>query len=33
VLLSLLTIWGLGFAIKGTRIVISHFTGGGGSAA
>lgn len=33
ILLALLAFWLVSFGIKITRIVISHFTGGGGSAA
>ena len=33
VLLAILTAYGVGFAIKGVRIVASFFTLGGGSAA
>lgn len=30
---AIIAAWGVAFAIKGTRIAVSHFTGGGGSAS
>jgi hypothetical protein len=33
VVLAVLTVWGVGFAIKIARMILSLFTAGGGSAA